>query len=111
MARGTSPVHGAPDRRRCVRFELAAGRSKIAEWCPLLAYGGDGATWTRGSIRLWDRYSTTSPRSSRDGEARVSAIDNGVGTHREGAERLDTGWCGVQVGPGGGQLIQPGEVL
>ena len=95
-----------------MRFELAAGRSKIAERCPLLAYGGDGATWTRGSLFDYrGRYSTTGPRSSRGGEARVSAIDNGVGTHREGAERLDTGWRGVQVGPGGGQLIQPGEVL
>src|SRR6185312_6756907 len=76
---------------------------------PTLATGRRGLVGRYSTIR--SLYATTGPGSSRDGEARVSAIDNGVGTHREGAERLDTGWRGVQVGPGGGQLIQPGEVL
>jgi hypothetical protein len=79
--------------------------ARCARWCISLTAVLRAKSWTRGS--LFDHKS----KIIEGRQVGASAIDNGVGTHREGAERLDAGWRGVQVGPGGGQLIQPGEVL
>ena len=92
--------------RRRTRVAVRAEQERgCARWGISLTALRRARSWTRGSLA--DHRSKII--EGRQGGA--SAIDNGVGTHRERAERLDAGWRGVQVGPGGGQLIQPGEVL